>query len=119
MPAATASRRIAYSSVEMVGYDPVPFVRPSPRPSPASAGEGEDFLVRGKFSHRLRDLVRVWHEELLLRGVERNGRDVRRRDPDDRAVEVAESVLRDDCSDLRAEASGQIVLVDDHALARL
>src|SRR5712692_10039033 len=107
MPAATASRRMAYSSVETDGNDLVP------------CGGREDFLVRGKLSHRLRDLVRAGHEELLLRCVERHRRDVRRGDADDRAVEVAEGVLRDDRRHLGPEAPGQVVLMHDHTLAGL
>src|SRR5258708_21223250 len=105
MPAATASRRIAYSSVEIVGY--VSFLDPP-------CGGTEDFLVRGKLSHRLRDLVRVGHEELLLRCVERHRRDVRRGDADDRAVEVAEAVLRADRRHLGPEAPARVVLLHDH-----
>src|SRR5260370_34342070 len=110
MPAATASRRIAYSSVEIVGY--VSLLDPP-------WGGTEDFLVRGKLSHRLRDLVRVGHEELLLPGVERHRRDVRRGDADDRAVEVPEGVLRDDRRHLGPEAPGQVVFMHDHTLAGL
>src|SRR5580704_1047231 len=116
MPAATASRRMEYSSVVTIGYDPPP--RPSPlRGTETSLPGMEDFLVRGKLSHRLRDLVWIRHEELLLRGVERHGRYVWRCDPHHRAVEVAESVLRDDGGYLGAETSGQVVLVHDHSLA--
>src|SRR5258708_25184395 len=118
MPAATASRRIAYSSLEMAGYDPPPDQdRERSWPPSPLRGRGDMRLVRGKFSHRLGDLVRVRHEELLLRSVERHGRDVRRRDPDHRAVEVAEGVLRDDGGDFGAETPGQVVLVHDHSLA--
>src|ERR1700686_1499725 len=116
MPAATASRRIEYSSLETVGYDPPPDQDRARSWPPPWRGNGDIFLVRGKFSHRLRDLVGVRHEELLLRGVEGHRRDVRRRDPHHRAVEVTESVLRDDRGYLGAETSGQVVLVHDHAL---
>src|SRR5216684_1928267 len=109
MPAATASRRMAYSAPDTDGNVPLP--------DPPPCGGRGTFLVRGKFSHCLRDLVGVGHEELLLWSVERHGRDVGRRDPDHRAVEVAEGVLRDDGRDLGAETPGQVVLVHDHSLA--
>src|SRR5258708_18275983 len=111
MPAATASRRMEYSASEIDGNDPLP-------DPPPCVGRGV-FLVRGKLSHRLGDLVWVGHEELLLWSVERHGRDVRRRDPDHRAVEVAEGVLRYDGRDLGAKTPGQVVLVHDHSLAGL
>src|SRR6202521_4977797 len=119
MPAATASRRIACSCVEIcinwslprspgrsVGPILIALARKVARSAgwggALGSGRGEGFLVRGKLSHRLRDLVRVRHEELLVRSVERHGRDVWRRDPDHRAVEVTEGVLRDDGRDLGA-----------------
>src|SRR5258706_12886825 len=100
MPAATASRRMEYSAAEIDGKVALPACR-------GGMGWGgavlSGRLVRGKLSHRLRDLLRVRHEELLLRGVERHGRDVRRRHADDRAVQVAKSVLRDDRHNFGAE----------------
>src|SRR5450759_5565771 len=116
MPAATASRRIAYSAGAIEGYVSLP------REAEASGGGPSVLfgrLIRGKLPHRLRDLVRVRHKELLLRAVERHGRDVRGRDADHRAVEVVEGVLRDDRRDLGAKTPAQVVLVHDHALARL
>src|SRR5450759_1007313 len=116
MPAATASRRIAYSAVAIEVYVSLP------REAEAWGGGPAVLfgrLIRGKLPHRLRDLVRVRHKELLLRAVERHGRDVRGRDADHRAVEVVEGLLRDDRRDLGAKTPAQVVLVHDHALARL
>src|ERR1700693_5074212 len=80
-------------------------------------GEREPFLVGGKLFHRLRDLLRVGHVELFLRGVEGHRRQVWGGDPHDRAVEVFKRVLGDDRRDLRTKTSGQVVLVDHHRLA--
>src|SRR5689334_11050473 len=115
MPAATASLLSLYSSWEMEGSSlPTKWGGP---------GWGLRLLDRrsvgGKLEHRLRDLGRAWHEELLLRCVERHRGDVRRRDPHHRPVEAVESVLRDDRRDLRAEPAREVVLMHDHRLARL
>src|SRR4030081_1492248 len=86
MPAATASRRLPYSSLEI-------WIKAFSLPR---TGEGRgggtlpwpfrrdwgplvllDRLIGGKLPHRLRDLLRVRHEELFLRRVERAGRAVR------------------------------------------
>src|SRR5438132_3247763 len=96
MPAATASRRSAYSwSVMCGGADldgPLPTLSlkgegacsglGGPLPSPLPEGEGAcGFLVGGKFSYCLCDLFWVGHEEVFLRGVERHRRDVWGSDP--------------------------------------
>src|ERR1700682_6428053 len=100
MPAPTASLLSAYSCavIDLMAFG----IAVAPTTAP--------LLVRGKLSQRLRDLVWVGHEELLLRGVERHCGDVRTRDPYDRPVEVVESVLRDDRRDLRSKASSEVVL---------
>src|SRR5438128_4898553 len=114
MPAQTAERRSAYSSGEiwrgLIVLTPL---------SPAGGGGCLDFLVRGKSSHRLRDLLRVGHEEILLRGVERHCGNIRPRYAHHRPVEAVESMLRDDRHDFSSEPTGQIVLVHHHRLARL
>src|SRR3982074_2320895 len=120
IPAATASRRIAYSAREMVGGRadvPVPF-RPF-GPPPRLAGRETFFSVCGKLFHRLCDLLWVGHEELFLRTVERHRRDVGRSDAHDWPVEAVECVLGDDRRYLAAEPPGHVVLVHDHGLARL
>src|SRR3979411_519800 len=103
IPAATASRRIAYSAVEMVGRRAdvqVPF---GPfGPPPRLAGRETFFSVCGKLFHRLCDLLWVGHEDLFLRTVERHRRDVRGRDSHDRPVEAVECVLGDDRRNLAA-----------------
>src|SRR5436305_2879572 len=92
MPAAAASRRQAYSAAEISGTDRVctplslslsPEGRgvgggdgEGPPPSPEGGGDGL-FLIRGKRAHRLGDLGRARHEEVLLRSVEGHGRDGR------------------------------------------
>src|SRR6058998_1295612 len=76
-------------------------------------------LVGGKLSHRLRDLGRARHEEVLLGRVERHRRDVRCGDADHRSVQAVESVLRDDGRYLRAKPASEIVFVDDHRFACL
>src|SRR3982075_962308 len=101
IPADTASLRLACSSMDIVG-------KAASLPGKEEAWEVRLCLlrgpsVRGKFSRRLGDLMRVWHEELLLRGVERHRRDIRPGDPYDRAVQVAKSVLGDDGGDLRSK----------------
>src|SRR5438445_12947637 len=98
MPAHTAVRLAAYSSGPTCGKVVV--------------FAGVFFLVRGKLPHRLRDLRRAGHEELLLRGVERHCRDVWRGDADDRPVEAVESMLRDDGCDFPPEPAGDVVLVN-------
>src|SRR5690242_21827027 len=100
MPAATLARRSAYSACEIAG-------------TWTGARGLAARLVGGKLAHRLRDLGRARHEEILLRGVEGHARDVGRGDAHDRAVEVVERVLGDDGGDLRSEAAGQVVLVHD------
>src|SRR3982074_661270 len=117
MPAATASRRLPYSSLEIWikafslprkgegrgrGTLPWPFRRDG---GPLVLLER---LIGGKLPHRLRDLLRVRHEELFLWRVERHGRDVWRGDAHDGAVQVVERVLRDDGRDFRAESAGQV-----------
>src|SRR5438445_273492 len=49
--------------------------------------------VGGKLPHRLRNLLRAGHEELLLGGVERHRRYIRGCDACHGPVEVVESVL--------------------------
>src|SRR4030088_414282 len=90
MPAPTASLLSAYSCLSIASG--ATFARAASggmRHLPGERGV-PSFLVRGKFSHRLRDLVWVGHEELLLRGVERHRWHVRCGDPDHRPVEVVE-----------------------------
>src|SRR6202158_4710937 len=116
IPAKTACRRSEYSSGEIVG-------KACPLPRKGGGWGGGAGLprvppVRGKFSRRLGDLLRVWHEEFLLRAVEGHRRNIGPCDTHDRAVQVAESVLGDDGGDLRAESAGEIVLVHDHRLTR-
>src|SRR5258708_23455227 len=62
MPAATLSRRRSYSARLMAGT-----VRTT------GFGVRRLLSVGGKLSHRLRDLLRAGHEELLLRPIERHG----------------------------------------------
>src|SRR5260370_8052738 len=111
MPAQTASRRAAYSSAVICGT--MMCLTPL-----STAGRG-GFLVRGKFSHRLRDLGRVGHEEFLLRSVERHGRDVWAGHTHDGPVQAVETVLRDDGRDLGSETAGEVVLRHHHRLTRL
>src|SRR5437879_2399834 len=108
MPAHTASRRALYSSAVMCGTVRV-----------AAAFGLVAVLVRGKLPHRLGDLVRAGHEEVLLWRVERHPWHVWRRDPHDRTVEAVECVVRDGSSDLGAKPTGEVVLMHDHSLARL
>src|SRR6266705_5095625 len=77
------------------------------------------FLVRGKLPHRVGDLRRAWHVELLLRSVEGHGRDIRPGHTHDWPIEAVEGVLRDDGSNPGSEAAGEVVLVNDQRLARL
>src|ERR671922_2903707 len=72
MPADTHSRRSAYSAWEISGTGVPSLTLPT-----AWGGEATDRLVRGKFAHRLGDLRRAGHEELLLRRVEGHGGGVR------------------------------------------
>src|SRR5579859_2215914 len=115
MPAQTASLRLRYSSGRTWGTS-LPTVWGGPG---WGAPPEPDLLVRGKRAHRLRDLLRAWHEEVLLRRVERHRGDVRRRDARDGPVEAVERVLGDERRDLRAETAGEVVLVHDHGLSRL
>src|SRR6266849_8462625 len=103
LPALTASRRSAYSSGPLLGKEIGVFGFGFD--AFFAAGRGA-FLVGGKLSHRLRDLDRVGHEELLLRRVERHGRDVRSGEADDRRVQAVESMLRDDGRDLGSKTAG-------------
>src|SRR5215472_15733792 len=107
MPATTASRRARYSSSEIRG---TPLF---------SCGEAARGLVRGKLAHRLCDLLRAGHEELLLGSVERHRGHIRRADAHDRAVQAVECMLRDGRRDLGTEAAREVVLVNDHRLAGL
>src|SRR6267378_102135 len=106
MPAATASRRSWYSAAETCGT-----VRGR------TAAVRALRLVGGKLPHRLSDLLRTGHEELLTWSVERHCRNVRRRDAGHWSVEVLEGVLRDDRGDLGPKAAGEVVFVNDHRLA--
>src|SRR6202022_3221525 len=106
MPAHTAVRLSAYSSEPTCG-------------KATGAFAGAFFLVRGKSSHRLRDLLRVGHEEILLRGVERHRRDVGSGDAHDRPIQAVESMLRDDRRNFGSEAAGEVVFVHHNRLARL
>src|SRR5712691_7484003 len=122
MPAHTAERLAANSAGTTCGYSIGDL--PTRGEAPAEGGGWGDarfdvVLVRGKLPHRLRDLLRIGHEELLLRGVERHGGDVRRGDPHDRPVKAVESMLRDDGRDLSPKPASDVVLVDDHRLAGL
>src|SRR2546421_11343930 len=92
MPAHTASRRALYSPAVMCGT-----VRVA-----AAFGLGA-VLVRGKLPHRLGDLVRAGHEEVLLWRVERHPGHVWRRHPHDRTVKAGGSVGREGGSDLGAQ----------------
>src|SRR5438445_10648696 len=76
-------------------------------------------LVGDKLSHRLRDLGRARHEEVLLGRVERHRRDVRCGDANHRSVQAVERVLRHDGRYLRAKPASAIVFVDDHRFACL
>src|SRR6266852_4657526 len=96
MPAVTHSRRIANSAGEIWGTSFTPLT-----PTLSPVGERGVFLVRGKLAHRLRDLPRAGHEEVLLRCVERHRRDVGGGDANDGPVEIVEGVLGDDRRDLR------------------
>src|SRR2546426_12763358 len=107
MPAATLSLRIAYSAAEICGTS---------RTDGFAFGFG---LVGGKLSHCLRDLLRVGHEELFLRRVERHRRDIWSGDSSDGAVQAVESVLGDGGRDLGAEPAREVVFVYDDSLARL
>src|ERR1700758_5698354 len=97
MPAVTHSRRSAYSAWEIEGSPSGGFAATSPRSEEAPLplrgtsplrGEDVSFLVRGKLAHRLGDLLRAGHEEILLRSVEGHGGDVGRSDPRHRPIEV-------------------------------
>src|SRR6266446_5906791 len=111
MPAATLSRRRLYSACSIWGGGTwVLGGRGRALPEP---------LVGGKLAHRLGDLGRAGHEEILLRRVEGHRRDVRRRHANHGSVETVESVLRDDGRNLGAKAAREVVLMDDHRLARL
>src|SRR5260370_4611428 len=105
MPAHTAVRLIAYSSGPTCGK--------------VVLFAGVFFLVRGKLSHRLRDLLRVGHEEILLWSVEVHGRDVGRGHAHHRPIQPSESMLRDARRDLSSKPPGQSVLAHDHRLASL
>src|SRR5439155_9726685 len=107
IPAHTASRRALYSSAVMCGT-----VRVA-----AAFGLGA-VLVRGKLPHRLGDLVRAGHEEVLLWRVERHPGHVWRRHPHDWTVKAVEGMLRDGRGHLGAKPTGEVVLVHDHRLAR-
>src|SRR5713101_4086100 len=111
MPAPTASRLAAYSSAPIRGYEIAAFGAVVFCPAAV--------LVRGKLPHRLRDLGRIGHEELLLRGVEGHGGDVRPGYAHHGPVQTVERVLRDDRRDLRSESAREVVLVHDYRLARL
>src|SRR6267378_616772 len=106
MPAATASRRLEYSDAAIAGTlrDAVAPLRPCGPPPRRAATE--IFFVGGKLSHCLRDLLRVGHEELFMRCVERHRGDVGSGDSSDGAVQAVERVLRDDGRDLGAEPTG-------------
>src|SRR3989442_13338113 len=98
MPAHTAERRAANSSGPTCGYSIGGL--PTRGEVPAEGGGWGDaplevFLVRGKFSHRLRDLLRVGHEEILLRRVEGHGGDVWRGHAHHQRMHAVESMLRD------------------------
>src|SRR5437899_4502376 len=106
MPAVTLSRRAWYSAAEICG-------------NTVSWGAFRvRRLVGCKLPHRVRDLLRAGHEELLLRPIEGHRRDVRCGDTDHRPVQVLERVLRDDGRDLRSKTACQIVFVYDHRLSR-
>src|SRR5262245_8290937 len=75
------------------------------------------FLVLDELSQALHDVVHLRDERLLERRREWNRR-VRRRNPHDRGVEVLERLLGDRRRDLRAEAAGARVLVEDEHLRR-
>src|SRR2546423_15522747 len=92
MPAHTASRRALYSPAVMCGTGRVA----------AAFGLGAG-LVRGKLPHRLGDLVRAGHEEVLLWRVGRHPGHVWRRPPHDRNVKAVESAVRDCSSGLGAK----------------
>src|SRR5260370_41109450 len=82
-------------------------------PALSPGGRGGFFLVRGKLPHRLRDLGRVGHEELLLRIVEGHRGYVRPGHSHDRSVQAVESVIGDDRGDLGTDSAGKVVLVHD------
>src|SRR5437879_11706850 len=100
MPAATLSRRRLYSACWTWG-----------RTVDGLGPRDVRRLVGGKLSHRLRDLGRTRHEEVLLGRVERHRRDVRCGDADHRSVQAVERVLRDDVRYLRAKPSSDIGIV--------
>src|SRR6476646_7823330 len=107
MPAATASRRSAYSWSEIDSTEELARALPV------------RFLVGGKFFYCLSDFFWVRHVEVFLWCVERHGRDVGGGHSHHWSIEVVEGVLRDDRRPLGAKAPGPVVLVDDHRLARL
>src|SRR4051794_25044264 len=74
--------------------------------------------VLEELTHSLPDIVHLRKHRLLERRRERD-RHVRRRDADDRAVEVLERALGDQRRDLCARRARLVGLVDDHDLARL
>src|SRR5207244_10537239 len=108
IPAHTASRRALYSPAVMCGT-----VRVA-----AAFGLGA-VLVRGKLPHRLGDLVRAGHEEVLLWRVERHPGHVWRRHPHDWTVKAVEFVVSAGGCDLCALPSGACVRVKDHRLLRM
>src|SRR5258708_8171081 len=109
IPAHTAWRLAAYSSGPTCGT--LRCSTPLSLTLPPEGGGDTVFLVRGKLSHRLRDLLRVGPEEILLRGVERHGRDVGGGDAHHRPLGAVESMLRGEGRDPRSTTAGAAVLV--------
>src|SRR5437773_12185748 len=103
MPAATLSRRRLYSACSTWG-----------RTLDVLVPRDVRRLVGGKLSHRLRDLGRTRHEEVLLGRVERHRRDVRCGDADHRSAHAVARVLLDDRRYLRAKLASYIGFVYDH-----
>ena len=66
----------------------------------------------------LRDLIHAWKHRLEQRRMVRH-RNVGDRDPVDWRIEEPERLLRDGRCDLGAETRREIVLMNDHAVARL
>src|SRR5262245_18324876 len=79
---------------------------------------GETVLAAERLVDSLRDLIDAWKHRVQQHGMIRH-RDVRYRETLDRCIHVPKAVLRDSRRDFSVEACREIVLMNDHAVARL